>query len=241
MMVGIIDSGIDVNDPRMAGADIQGWSIELGATGHALLRNDFHDENGHGTNIAAAVRCLAPDAKLIAVKIMGQRLRATAELMAAGIETAAKHGCRVINLSLGTPNMGKALLLRDCCHNAVETGAVVLAAAHPKGERAYPADLPEAVGVASHNDTPIDKFFYFDPKKFNRKQWGFLSAKFLAFGYDMDEKGRPHRYRGPGFATAYMSGRMVCLAEGLPRASPADMVKAMRRLALRPSPELGYS
>ena len=41
--------------------------------------------------------------------------------------------------------MGKALLLRDCCALAVEAGTVVLAA-HPKGDRAYPADLPERSG-----------------------------------------------------------------------------------------------
>ena len=61
-----------------------------------------------------------------------------ADLMAAAIETAARNGAGIINLSLGTPNMGKALLLRDCCALAVERGAIVIAAAHPKGERAYP-------------------------------------------------------------------------------------------------------
>ena len=126
-------------------------------------RRQHDDENGHGTEIAAAIHAIAPDAKLLAVKIMGARLRTSAELMAAGIETSSKNKARVINLSLGTPNMGKALLLRDCCANAVEAGNVVLAAAHPKGERAYPADLPETIGIAAHPDCPLDKFFFFLP------------------------------------------------------------------------------
>src|SRR5688572_1527154 len=123
--VAIIDSGVDVADPRIAGAAIEGWSITLGATGHALLSSDFKDEHGHGTEIAHAVHMVAPDARIIAIKIMGDKLRTSAELMAAGIETAYRHGASVVNLSLGTPNMGKALLLRDCCANAVENGAVV--------------------------------------------------------------------------------------------------------------------
>lgn len=239
--VSIIDSGIDVNDPRLAGVTIEGWSIQLGATGHALLSPDFRDENGHGTEIAAAVHRIAPEATLVAVKIMGERLRTSAELMAAGIETSAKSGAAVVNLSLGTPNMGKALLLRDCCANAVEAGSVVLAAAHPKGERAYPADLPETVGVAAHPDCPIDKVFFFDPKRFPRKEWGVLSDKFLTHGYGLTLDGQTGRYRGSGMATAYLSGMAACLKEALPAADAHALLKTLRRNALVPIPEIGYS
>lgn len=239
--VSIIDSGIDVDDPRLAGARIEGWSIQLGATGHALLSPDFHDQNGHGTEIAAAIHSMAPDATLVAVKIMGERLRTSAELMAAGIETSAKNGAAVVNLSLGTPNMGKALLLRDCCANAVEEGSVVLAAAHPKGERAYPADLPETIGVAAHPDCPVDKFFYFDPKRFPRKEWGVLSDKFLAHGYGLTPDGQIGRYRGSGMATAYLSGMAACLKEAMPDANALELIERLRRTALIPIPEIGYS
>ena len=239
--VAIVDSGIDRNDPRLAGAEIEGWSITLGATGHALLSGDHADQNGHGTEIAAAIHKIAPDAKLMAVKIMGERLRASAELMAAGIETSFRNGARVINLSLGTPNMGRALLLRDCCANAAEHGSVVLAAAHPKGERAYPADLPETVGVASHPDCPLDKFFYFDKKRFSRKEWGVLSEKFLTHGYGLTAEGSAGKYRGSGVATAYLAGTMACLCEAMPGQPVSELVKTLQRLAIVPTPELGYS
>jgi len=239
--VAIIDSGVDASDPRLEGAEIEGWSIQLGATGHALLSSDYHDLNGHGTEIAVALHRLAPSAKLVAVKIMGERLRTSAELMAAGIESAARNGANVVNLSLGTPNMGKALLLRDCCANAVEMGSVVLAAAHPKGERAYPADLPETIGVASHPDCPIDKFFYFHPKRFPRKQWGVLSDKFLTHGYGQRPDGTRGRYRGSGLATAYLSGVAACLAEALPKHDSARILQTLQRTALVPVPEIGYS
>ena len=239
--VAVVDSGIDKEDPRLAGAEIEGWSITLGATGHAMLSADCHDENGHGTEIAAAIHAIAPDAKLLAVKIMGARLRTSAELMAAGIETSSKNKARVINLSLGTPNMGKALLLRDCCANAVEAGNVVLAAAHPKGERAYPADLPETIGIAAHPDCPLDKFFFFDPRRFPRKEWGVLSDKFLAHGYALSPDGNQGKYRGSGIATAYMSGVTACIAEALSGRGAMDVIKSLKRHALVPVPEIGYS
>ena len=239
--IAIIDSGINRNDPRLAGVEIEGWSIELGAMGHAMLSSRFDDEHGHGTEMAVAAHALAPDAKLFAVKIMGSKLRTSAELMGAGIETSARNGAQVVNLSMGTPNMGQALRLRECCANAVESGSVVLAAAHPKGERAYPSDLPETVGVASHRDCPLDKIFYFDPKRFSRKEWGTLSSKFLTHGHSAPLPGIPSRWRGSGIATAYLSGTTACLAEAMPDKSVPELIQRLKRIALVPAPEFGYS
>ena len=238
--VAIIDSGIDVNDPRLAGVKVEGWSIQLGATGHAFLAANFHDDNGHGTDIAAAVLRIAPEVEFVAIKIMDERLRTSADLMAAGIETAFRHGVRVINLSLGTPNMGKALLLRDCCALAVESNAVVLAAAHPKGERAYPADLPETVGVATHPDCPLEKYYYFAPHRFPRAEWGNLTGKFLTHGYEWRGDQRT-AFKGSGIATAYLSGRFACVRQALPDESANGLIEIMRQVALTPVPEIGYA
>ncbi|HJN78307.1 MAG TPA: S8 family serine peptidase [Myxococcota bacterium] len=238
--IAIIDSGIDKNDPRLAGVDVDGWNIQLSATGHALLGAEFRDDNGHGTEIAVAVHRIAPKASLLAVKIMDAKLKTSADLMAAGIETSTRNGAKVINLSLGTPNMGKALLLRDCCALAVENGSVVLAAAHPKGERAYPADLPETVGAASHPDCPLEKYYYFAPHRFPRKEWGNLTGKFLAHGYAVKGERDRGSYRGSGMATAYLSARASCIWQALPKETPMGIVDVLRQLALTPVPEIGY-
>lgn len=244
MTIAVVDSGINKDDPRIAGAEVDGWRIELGATGHALLHPEFHDEHGHGTEIAAAILRTAPKARLVAVKIMSDSLRTSAELMAAGIETAARNGAHVVNLSIGTPNMGKALLLRDCCGQAVERGAVVLAAGHPRGERAYPADLPETVGVASDPACAFERFFYFQPDRYPVKRYANLSDKFLAHGREPapeesdEEEGR---FRGSGLATAYMSGYAACLREALPQLNAAQFIERLKLRAWLPYPELGYS
>ncbi|MSQ04092.1 MAG: hypothetical protein EXR71_19755 [Myxococcales bacterium] len=241
-VIAIVDSGVDVRDPRLAGAELTGWNISLNATAHALLASDFADENGHGTEIAAAIHAVAPHAQLMCIKIMDAKLRTSADLMAAAIELAAKNGASVVNLSLGTPNMGKALLLRDCCANAVEKGAVVIAAAHPKGERAYPADLPEAVGVASHPDCPPEKFYYFAPHRFPVRQWGALAGKFLGHGYTAVNAGQARGiYKGSGLATANLSGRIACLREALGDETPVNVIEHLRQIALTAVPEIGYA
>jgi subtilisin family serine protease len=238
--VAVIDSGVDASDPRLAGVTVEGWNIQLSATSHAGIGGDFSDPNGHGTDIAAAIAAVAPEVRIVAIKIMDEKLRTSADLMAAGIETAYRHGCQVINLSLGTPNMGKALLLRDVCANAVEAGSVVLAAAHPKGDRAYPADLPETVGVTTHRDCPIEKFYYFTPKRFRRQEWGNLTDKFLTHGYERVGE-RPGSFKGSGIATAYLAGRFACIREALPEETAPGLIEVLRQLALTPVPEIGYA
>ncbi len=240
--VAIVDSGIDKSDPRLAGAHIDGWRIELGATGHALLHPDYADTHGHGTEIAAAVLRTAPKVRIVAVKIMGDSLRTSAELMAAGIETAARNGAQIVTLSIGTPNMGKALLLRDCCGQAVERGSVVLAAGHPRGERAYPADLPETVGVASDPACSFERFFYFQPDRYPVKRYANLSDKILAHGREpSDDPDSPGRFRGSGLATAYMSGYAACLRQALPDLPAAGFIERLQMRACLPFPELGYA
>jgi hypothetical protein len=238
--VAVIGSGIDEMDPRLAGHSTRGWNITLGATGHALIGADCSDLNGHGTEMAAAISAVAPGVNLLSIRIMDSQLRTSADLMAAGIETAFRNGARIINLSMGTPNMGKALLLRDTCALAAESGAVVLAAAHPRGERAYPADFPETVGVATHPDCGLERFFYFAPERFNAEEWGHLSDKFLGHGYEQ-QFGEVGAFRGSGIATAYMSGFLACIAEALPDAGTFDLIDALRNRALTPEPALGYA
>jgi hypothetical protein len=239
--VAVIDSGIDKNDPRLAGARIDGWSVTLNASGHALLGPDFHDEQGRGTELAVAIHRVAPKAHILGVKIMAERRQTSAEFMGAGIESASLHGAHVINLSVGTPNMNKALRLRECCGQAVDRGSVVVAAAHPKGERVYPAELPEAVAVASHPDCPIDKWYFFDPERFPRKIWPSLTDKFLAHGHSPGGGRRKAEFIGPGMAAAHLSGVFACLREALPHLPAPALVHRVRELSLVPMPELGYA
>jgi subtilisin family serine protease len=240
--VAVIDSGVNASDPRLRDAQVEGWNLNFQGTGHALIGSRFDDEHGHGTEIAVAVHGIAPAARIVAIRITDPTLVTNADLMAAGIETAFRHGAQVINLSMGTPNMGKALLLRDVCAMAVERGTVVVAAAHQKVDRTYPADLPEVVGVTSHPDCPPEKMFYFAPHRFPFKEWRALSGKFLTHGYMPSVGGSAERvWRGSGIATAYISARVACLREALPDKDPNGIVEVLRQLALTPVPEIGYA
>ena len=235
VVIAVIDSGLNTDDERFLNSDVQGCRVRMAATNHVVIDGEFDDQIGHGTEIAATILHEAPNASLLVIRIMDDELVSPADLIAVGIETAYKSGANVINLSLGTPNMGKAMLLRDCCAMAKEAGTLLVASAHPQGGRIYPADIPEAIGVASHPDCG-SRIFYFDPMTYPRKKWKGLSGKFLTGGRDITQ----NTYVGVGHAAAYMSGRFACLRQALPDASADELIHVMQNKSFVPTIELGY-
>ena len=233
--IAIIDSGIRKGDPRLFGADISGWKIQMSATNHALLSDDFDDLNGHGTELAVHIHKLAPKAQLIGIRIMDNELKAAADLLVAGIETAHKiANADIILISFGTPNMGKAMMLREACAMANETGAMIVASAHPQGARSYPADVPEVIGVTSHPDCQ-SRMYYLDPKIYLRRDWKSLSGKFVASGY-FDSV-----YRGAGHAAAHFAAELACLRSQDKKWDAEQYSIMMQNKAFLAIPELGYS
>ena len=233
--IAIIDSGIRKGDPRLFEADISGWKIQMSATNHALLSDDFDDLNGHGTELAVHIHQLAPQAQLIGIRIMDNELRAAADLLVAGIETAHKiANADIILISFGTPNMGKAMMLREACAMAAESGAMIVASAHPQGSRSYPADVPEVIGVTSHPDCQ-SRMYYLDPKIYLRRDWKSLSGKFVANGY-FDTK-----YRGAGHAAAHFAAQLACLRSAGLDCETEEYALMMQHRSFLAIPELGYS
>ncbi|HJU72396.1 MAG TPA: S8 family serine peptidase [Gemmatimonadaceae bacterium] len=142
--VAVVDSGIAFPHPHI-GPVASGACVIEGGDGWAMA--DYHDRNGHGTAVAAAIREKAFHASLIAVRIFDRELTTTADTVARAIRWSAEHDAHLINLSLGTPNEERRPMLEEAVGYAAERGALVVAAAEHEGRRMYPGCLPAAVGV----------------------------------------------------------------------------------------------
>lgn len=237
VQVALIDSGADASDPRLSNARLDGWRVGVNATGHAQLGSEFQDEHGHGTEIAAVVLRDAPGVQLTAVQVTDSELQTSPEALAAGIETAFRHGAQIINVSLAALDEGRQQLLRDACNLAREHGAWVVATAHPMGQPAFPGDCPEAISVFSHPDCPIGRIYYFDAESCSKGPYAPFSGRFLTHGFC---NSKVPEYRGAGLATAALTGRLACLLEALPDASPAEVLAVLVQQSLSPDPALGF-
>jgi subtilisin family serine protease len=138
--------------------DVHGVDLTTRATAQ-----DLADGNGHGTHVAGIVAAaangkgvvgVAPQAKLMIVKVLDASGVGRSGAIAEGIRYAAANGARVINLSLGGDGADQAL--DDAIRDAGAAGALVVASAGNNGrdidqKPSYPASIaaPNLITVAS--------------------------------------------------------------------------------------------
>jgi major intracellular serine protease len=159
VVVAVIDTGVDYKHRDLASNIIGGRSF-------VAAEPDYMDQNGHGTHVAGTIAAqgkilgVAPDTKILAVKVLNQNGQGSYSDIVQGIAWArqwkGKKGERVnvINMSLGGPLPNNAMH-RELVKVAQE-GITVVCAAGNSGdgkddteEISYPAYYPECLAVGA--------------------------------------------------------------------------------------------
>lgn len=110
--VAVIDTGLDLNHPAFAGAlsTPSGWKD--------YYNNDAvpQDEGtlgvggyGHGTNVAGIILQIAPQAKIMPIRVLGPDGSGDVANIAQAISWAVANGARIVNLSLGSTSDSKVV------------------------------------------------------------------------------------------------------------------------------------
>ena len=164
-LVGVVDSGIDLNHPDLVSAlwtnpqEVAGNGLDDDANGYAddvhgydfLAGNaDIQDAFGHGTHVAGIITGtggVAPsEARLIIARTGGSDDEISVSAAIQGIEYTAQRGARVINCSWGGP--GDIPALSQAIADAGRLGALVVVAAGNEGKsEAAIADFPAMDGL----------------------------------------------------------------------------------------------
>src|SRR4028118_2350706 len=175
IVVAVVDSGVDYTHPdlddniwRNAGEiagngidddrngyidDIRGWDFV--ASDNNPMDLDF---DGHGTHIAGAIAAerndfgitgVAPNAKIMPVRVLSAFGSGNPNYVAAGIRYAADNGANVINLSLGNEFV-PSNVVNNAIQYANNKGSVVVMAAGNSGvdQPNYPARNADRWGIA---------------------------------------------------------------------------------------------
>lgn len=160
-VVAVLDTGIDYQHPDLKNNVIGGISFIPG-------EKNYLDENGHGTHVAGSIAAngkilgVAPESKLLAVKVLNKFGFGSYQGIASGVEWARKwqgsqgKKVNVINMSLGGP-ISDPYLHREI-KDAVSEGITVVCAAGNSGdgksetrEISYPAYYEETLAVGAVN------------------------------------------------------------------------------------------
>lgn len=163
IIIAILDTGCQVNHPGLHGKVI--------ATYNAITKTkDVTDKHGHGTWCTGAAHAVAPNAKLIVVKVLGDNGSGAVDQIAHGIDWAVTEGkADVISMSLGGPTADQ--FQRPAIQRAIAAGVIVVCAAGndggPRDTEGYPGRYPESISVAaSTKDGKLASFSSWGPNVF---------------------------------------------------------------------------
>lgn len=144
--IGIIDSGwrASINRPFVERG--VGFA-EPGAPMTAQKTCDVKDRNGHGTVCGVLAHRVAPEAKLVPIRVFGRKLDTTPEILGRAIRWGIEEGIDVLNLSLRTRRKDARRPLYQVCEEAKRRGTLVVASGEPEVPRQYPALFDNVIGV----------------------------------------------------------------------------------------------
>ena len=117
-----------------------------------LFAEGPHDDLfGHGTACAGIIRQVAPDARIISIRVLGERLTGKGLVFAAGLRWAIEQGARVINLSLSTGREDYFGLFHEIADEAAFAGVVLVCATNNVPAPTYPGQFSSVISVAAHD------------------------------------------------------------------------------------------
>lgn len=235
-IIALIDSGIDLTHPDLAGRvwqndeiagngldddqngkidDVNGWNF-------VIESNHITDTNGHGTQVAGVAGAATNNAlgvaglcwqcPLMPVVAMQANGVANYSTIANAVLYAAANGASVINLSLG--GYADSSLLREAIGEAATTAVIVAAAGNDDSAAPfYPAAYPNVIAVAASDTTDQKTIFS------NYGPWADLAAP-----GDLIQTTTPGDYAafsGTSVAAPFVSGVAGLLKSLHPTWSPA--------------------
>ncbi|MBT2506016.1 type VII secretion-associated serine protease mycosin [Streptomyces sp. ISL-98] len=251
--VAVLDTGVDGSHPDLEGQvlpgkDLIGFGAKKGDRAwarHGTAMAGIIAGHGHGPGRADGVLGIAPEAKILPVRVIlegGDAARKKARTtrgnaLADGIRWAADNGADVINLSLGDDSKSAHPEPAEdaAVQYALAKGAVVVASAGNGGEKgdhiSYPAAYPGVIAV-----TAVDEFG--THAAFSTRRW---YATVSAPGVDViiaDPDRRYYEGWGTSAASAFVSGAAALVRSAHPGLTPAQVKKLLMDTA-RNAPDGG--
>ncbi|MEU9880005.1 type VII secretion-associated serine protease mycosin [Streptomyces phaeochromogenes] len=244
--VAVLDTGVDDEHPDLegnvlTGKDMVGFGAGRGDrpwARHGTAMAGIIAGHGHGAGDADGVMGIAPEAKILPVRVIledgdsarGKARNTRGNALAEGIRWAADHDADVINLSLGDDSKSAHPEASEdaAVQYALKKGSVVVASAGNGGEKgdhiSYPAAYPGVIAA-----TAVDR--YGTRASFSTRRW---YATVSAPGVDVviaDPDRKYYEGWGTSAASAFVSGAVALIKAAHPGLSPAQIKQLLEDTA----------
>jgi hypothetical protein len=243
IIIGIIDTGIDYTHPDLGGGIGPEYKV-MGGYDFINDDGDPMDDYGHGTHVAGIaaangqIKGVAPDAKLMAYKVLDELGSGGWSQVVAGIEQSVIDNVHIINLSLGGPgNPDDPISI--AIDNASAAGVVCVVSAgndgwyHTIGSPGV-ARSAITVGATDKNDAvawfssrgPSNFIYGIKPEVLAPGEY--IRSSIMGGGYES--------FDGTSMSAPHVAGAAALLLENFPDYSPG-MIKS---ILVQSGVDLGY-
>ena len=164
IVVALIDTGVNYHHIDIINSMWDGGT-EFPNHGYDIYNqdNDPMDDHGHGSHTAGIVAGqgtagiqtgVAPGAKIMALKMLGEDGEGTDAQLIESVEFALEHGADIISLSLGESGMGACSYYREVFATALDAGVAASTAAGNDGQVQYTYPIPNNVNAPGNCPPP---------------------------------------------------------------------------------------
>ncbi|MEU6253012.1 type VII secretion-associated serine protease mycosin [Streptomyces sp. NPDC047043] len=247
--VAVLDTGVEADHPDLVGnvltaKDMIGFGAKQGQRAwarHGTAMAGIIAGHGHGPGDADGVMGIAPEAKILPVRVIledgdsarGKARSTRGNALAEGIRWAADHGADVINLSLGDDSASAhpEPAEDEAVQYALKKNVVVVASAGNGGDKgdhvSYPAAYPGVIAA-----TAVDR--YGTRASFSTRRW---YSTVSAPGDKIVIADPDHKYYegwGTSAASAFVSGAVALIKAAHPGLTPAQIKQLLEDTARNP-------
>src|SRR5262245_62118294 len=226
--VAVLDTGIDATHPDLAGRVIESFEIVADEDGRHRAAVTPHaannDADGHGTGVASVIAAVAPNARIVDVRILGADDVETGAALLTAFQLAVLRRFRLVNLSLAC-HARYLVPLSELCERAYAQGQVVVAARRntPLLEYGIPAQFSSCIGVDS------DRF----PSPYEFRFRSGSPIECIARGSDVSVAAPGGKYTvqsGTSFAAPAVTGLCALLLGRHPGLAPYEVKSVLKHL-----------
>jgi subtilisin len=225
--VGIVDSGLEADHPRLAGRVVQSVAVELVDGDPRVVPDESGDLYGHATACGGIVVGLAPDVELVSIRVLGADLRGKGTAFAAGLEWALDQGINVLNLSLSSKSEALFPVFHDLVDRAYFRRVAIVSAANNVPAASYPSLFASVFSVAAHGE-PDPLRLYYNPTP---------PVEFGAWGVDVPiawKDGGSTVATGNSFAAPHVAGMVALILSKHPGLTPFEVKAVLAAIADNP-------
>ncbi|MFO0449443.1 MAG: S8 family serine peptidase [Pseudomonadota bacterium] len=221
--VGVVDSGWDwsIADARLE----TGVGLVSSAEGLPVLEwsANTQDQVGHGTGCSDVILQVAPEARIVPIRVFGETLETSPAILVEAIRWAVLHDLRLVNLSLGTVRSDTLGILYSVCEWARQRGTTIVAAAGARAEDTFPAIFEPVIGVASATTDERFAISFHADRALDCEARGVHFARGLG--------GVERMFVGSSFAAPVVTGHIARFLAARPRCTLADVRDRLAELS----------